>query len=184
MDSSPCTASTPIPSNQEAFPSPEETASTASSDSGKQPRLSNNPKKRKRVSEDAVELQKLDLLKQMVAQMDSQTPRDTFTFFGNQVALELRDIQDPVLLSRVKRSIMIMIYNAQENDRSGSLSSPGQPTPYQPVNTGLPTARLIPSSLIMPQVMGFIDHFWRHNPNMPMTRHSNEPVNNCGFLLF
>ncbi|XDV11462.1 hypothetical protein PO909_000400 [Leuciscus waleckii] len=141
VDSSPCSASTPIPSNQEAFPLPEETASTASSDSSKQLRLSNNPQKRKRVSEDAVELQKLDLLKQMVSQVDSQTPRDTLTSFGNQVALELRDIQDPVLLSRVKRSIMIMIYNAQENDRSGSLSSPGQPTPYQPVNSGLPTAQ-------------------------------------------
>ncbi|XP_056116082.1 uncharacterized protein LOC130091946 [Rhinichthys klamathensis goyatoka] len=47
VDSSPRTASTPIPSNQEAFTLSEETASTASSDSGKQPRLSNNPQKKK-----------------------------------------------------------------------------------------------------------------------------------------
>jgi len=141
VDSSPCTASTPIPSNQEAFPLLEETASTASSDSGKQPRLSNNPPKRKRVSDDVLELQKLDLLKHMVAQVDSHPPRDTLTSFGNQVALELRDIQNPVLLSQVKRSIMILIYNAQENDRSGSLSSPGQPTPHQPVNSGLSRAQ-------------------------------------------
>jgi len=42
---------------------------------------------------------------------------------------------------------------------------------------------LIPSILIMSQVLGIIDHFWRHNPNMPMSRHSNEPVNNSGFVL-
>lgn len=142
LDSSPCTASTPNRCSEEASPS-SETASTASGDSGKQTGRNTNIHKQKRVSEGAIELQKLDLLKQMVAQVDSQPTMDTLSFFGNQVALELRDIQDPVLVSRLKRSIMVLIYNAQQTDRNRSLSSPGQPTPgtFQPVNSGLPSAQ-------------------------------------------
>ncbi|XP_073731832.1 uncharacterized protein [Misgurnus anguillicaudatus] len=145
VDSPQCTASTPNRCNEEASTSAEETTSTASSDSCKQTGRNTNLHKRKRVSEGAIELQKLDLLKQMVAQVDSQPTMDTLSSFGNQVALELRDIQDPVLVSQLKRSIMVLIYNAQETDRNRSLSSSGQPTPgmYQQVNSGLPSAQPI-----------------------------------------
>ncbi|XP_062861167.1 uncharacterized protein LOC134323555 [Trichomycterus rosablanca] len=89
--------------------------------------------KRKRRSEADVELQKLVVLKQMAAKVDADSTPDVFTTFGNQVALELRQIQDPAIVTRLKRNIMNMIYDAQEHERSRPSSSHA-PYTFQPIN--------------------------------------------------
>lgn len=120
-----------------------ETALTASTDSSAQKVWSTRKEKRKRMSEKDIELQKLEVLKKMAAKVDAEPTPDTLTAFGNQVVLEIRLIQDPVQLSRLKKSIMIMIYDSQETERNRSLSSQAQhrPSTFQPVISALPTAQ-------------------------------------------
>lgn len=63
--------------------------------------------KRKGRSDNDIELQKHLSLKQMAANVDTDSA-DAFTTFGNQVALELRIIKHHVNLTRLKRNIMNM----------------------------------------------------------------------------
>jgi len=70
-----------------------------------------------------VELQKLEVLKRMAAKVDVQPTPDALTAFGNQVVLELRQIQDPGYLARLKKNIMVMINDAHETERNRSFSS-------------------------------------------------------------
>ncbi len=70
--------------------------------------------KRKSRSVPDVELQKLDVLKQMAAKVEVDPTPDAFTTFGNQVASELRLLQDAANVTRRKRNIMNMIYDAQD----------------------------------------------------------------------
>lgn len=97
--------------------------------------------KRKRRSENDIELQKLVVLKQMASKVEADSTPDVFTTFGNQVASELRLIQEPEILTRLKRNIMNMIYDAQDNERSRSSSSPAPPEvfTFQPINPPHPS---------------------------------------------
>lgn len=91
--------------------------------------------KRKWRSETDIELQKLVFLKQIAAKGAADLTADAFTTFGNQVASELRLIQDPAYLTRLKRNIMNMIYDTQDTERNRSFSSHAPPASYtfQPV---------------------------------------------------
>lgn len=87
-----------------------------------------------------VELQKLAVLKEMAAKVEVDPTPDAFTTFGNQVVAELRLLQDTAIVTRVKRNIMNMIYDAQDSERNGSSSSHSQSVPYtfQPIVTPFP----------------------------------------------
>ncbi|KAF4114019.1 hypothetical protein G5714_004242 [Onychostoma macrolepis] len=142
-----CTGSSLESSNEGEPTAVEETASTASTASSKAKKvLRTREEKRKRMSETDIELQKLEVLKKLAAKVDAEQTPDALTAFGNQVALEMRQIQDPGYLARLKRSIMIMIYDTQEAERNRSLSSTAQPTPctFQPVISAPPPAQSHP----------------------------------------
>ncbi|KAM9342392.1 uncharacterized protein KZ484_015105 [Pholidichthys leucotaenia] len=88
-------------------------------------------KKRKKRSENDIEVQKLGFLKQMAARIEGDPP-DACATFGNQVASEMRLIQDQVSVTRLKRNIMNMIYDVQDDERrrDGGMGA-------APVRTGL-----------------------------------------------
>lgn len=96
--------------------------------------------KRKARSVSDVELQKLAVLKEMAAKIEVDPTPDAFTTFGNQVAAELRLLQDTAIVTRLKRNIMNMIYDAQDSERNRSSSSHSQLAPYtfQPIVPPLP----------------------------------------------
>lgn len=135
--SGPCTPSTVFPpewtyEGASSSPSPTSTAGRA---------LPGEPRargvKRKGKSEKDIELMKLAFLKQMAARIDADPTPDAFTAFGNQVAAELRQIEDPSYLTRLKRNIMNMIYDTQDTERSGSSSRAPPPAPHtcQPISS-------------------------------------------------
>lgn len=71
---------------------------------------------KRKVTESEIELQKLEYLKQMSASVNSgfSQPCDSAAAFGQQVAAELRAIQDPVTLARLKKNIMNLVYDTLE----------------------------------------------------------------------
>lgn len=119
----------------------EETASTGISKAQKV--LRTREEKCKRISETDIELQKLEVLKTMAAKVDAEPTQDALTAFGNQVVLELRQIKDPGYLARLKKNIMVMIYDTQETERNRSLSPHPQHAPctFQLVTSALPPAQ-------------------------------------------
>jgi len=96
--------------------------------------------KRKARAVSDVELQKLALLKEMVAKVEVAPTPDAFTTFGNQVVAELRLLQDTAIVTRLKKNIMNMIYDAQYGEINRSSSSHSQSAPYtfHPIVTPLP----------------------------------------------
>ncbi|XP_048838557.1 uncharacterized protein wu:fb74b10 [Brienomyrus brachyistius] len=82
--------------------------------------------KRKRRSESGIEQQRLFVLKQMAAKFDADPVPDALTTFGNHVACEIRQLQDPANLTKLKRDIINMIYDAQDAERSSLSSSSAQ----------------------------------------------------------
>lgn len=74
----------------------------------------------KAISVSDVELQKLEALKQQAAKVEADPTPDAFTTYGNQVATELRLLQDTVIITRLKSN---MIYDAQDAERNKSSSS-------------------------------------------------------------
>ncbi|KAM6904503.1 uncharacterized protein FYW49_014592 [Xenentodon cancila] len=133
------TSSTPLPPE---FPDEgtsaatvEEIPSPVSNGSRKtQAETSSRGVKRRGSSENDIELQKLDFLKRMAARVEAEPVPDAFTTFGNQVASELRLIQDPALLTSLKRSIMNLIYDAQDSERQRTSSGPPTPHTFQPAS--------------------------------------------------
>ncbi|AWO97458.1 Hypothetical protein SMAX5B_008004 [Scophthalmus maximus] len=82
-------------------------------------RLSARGAKRKtRCGGDDIEWQKLDILKQMAASVEAADRfPDDFAIFGNEVAMELRLLEDPSNVTRLKREILNLIYDAQDAER-------------------------------------------------------------------
>lgn len=107
--------------------------------------------KRKSRSVPDVELQKLAVLKQMAAKVEADPTPDAFTTFGNQVASELRLLQDAANVTRLKRNIMNMIYDAQDAERNISSSShshsPTAPYTFHPILTHLPSVQSYPQHM-------------------------------------
>ncbi|XP_059383092.1 uncharacterized protein LOC132117798 [Carassius carassius] len=89
---------------------PEETASCSPS-----PRSTSG--KRTRSSEPDIELQKLEVLKQMSAKVLENPSVDAAAVFSSQVALEYRLLRDPSVQMRVRRQIMALLYEAQDSER-------------------------------------------------------------------
>ncbi|KAK7132819.1 hypothetical protein R3I93_019151 [Phoxinus phoxinus] len=89
---------------------PEETASYSLS-----PRSTSS--KRRRVSDSDIELQKLEVLKQMSAKVLENPPADSAAVFSSQVAMEYRLLSDPSVQMRVRRKIMAVLYEAQDAER-------------------------------------------------------------------
>ncbi|KTG01486.1 hypothetical protein cypCar_00016772 [Cyprinus carpio] len=89
---------------------PEETASYSLS-----PRSTSG--KRTRSSESDIELQKLEVLKQMSAKVLEHPSPDAAAVFSSQVALEYRLLRDPSVQMRVRRQIMALLYEAQDSER-------------------------------------------------------------------
>ena len=67
----------------------------------------------------------------MAARVEAEPTPDAFTTFGNQVASELRLIQDPALLTSLKRNIMNQIYDAQDAERHRISSGPATPHTFE-----------------------------------------------------
>lgn len=89
-------------------------------------------------SESDAELQKLDFLKPMSARTEAPASAlDQFATFGNHVASELQQIQDPSSLRRLKRSILNLIYDAQDSEHQ-------PPAPSLPHST--PNTKFLPPS--------------------------------------
>jgi len=132
-------AKTPTPTSHtsspvECFDSP----STSSRNAGVESSTRGIKRKARAVSD--VELQKLAVLKEMAAKVEVDPTPDAFTTFGNQVAAELRLLQDTAIVTRLKRNIMNMIYDAQDGEINRSSSSHSQSAPYtfHPIVTPLP----------------------------------------------
>ncbi|KAI2649408.1 hypothetical protein ROHU_014990 [Labeo rohita] len=89
---------------------PEETASYSLS-----PRSTSG--KRSRTSESDIELQKLEVLKQMSAKVLENPTPDAAAVFASQVAMEYRLLSDPTVQMRVRRQIMALLYEAQDSER-------------------------------------------------------------------
>lgn len=132
------TPSTPTPTSRTS--SPVESLDSPSIASTNAVESSTRGIKRKSRSVPDVELQKLAVLKQMAAKVEADPTPDAFTTFGNQVASELRLLQDAANVTRLKRNIMNMIYDAQDSERniSSSSHSPSAPYTFQPIHTPLP----------------------------------------------
>ncbi|KAF4114160.1 hypothetical protein G5714_004383 [Onychostoma macrolepis] len=96
--------------------------------------------KRRKADTDTVEQQKLKLLQQMSASV--LAPPDACSFFGNQVAVELRLIKNTSIQTGVKRKIMNALFEAREADQSStSPSSHMPPLIYSPLTpTQMPTS--------------------------------------------
>lgn len=97
-------------------------------------------------SENDIELQKLEFLKRMAAKVEAEPTPDTFTTFGNQVASEMRLIQDPALLTSLKRNIMNQIYDTQDAERHRATSGPPTPHAFQPEVSSPPPERSSPQA--------------------------------------
>ncbi|XP_043086130.1 uncharacterized protein wu:fb74b10 [Puntigrus tetrazona] len=89
---------------------PEETASCSPS-----PRSTLG--KRSRSSDSDIELQKLEVLKQMSAKVLENPAPDAASVFSGQVAMEYRLLRDPGVQMRVRRQIMALLYEAQDSER-------------------------------------------------------------------
>ncbi|XP_016295371.1 uncharacterized protein LOC107653215 [Sinocyclocheilus anshuiensis] len=89
---------------------PEETASYSLS-----PRSTSG--KRTRSSESDIELQKLEVLKQMSAKVLEHPSPDAAAVFSSQVAMEYRLLRDPSVQMRVRRQIMALLYEAQDSEK-------------------------------------------------------------------
>ncbi|XP_061567664.1 uncharacterized protein wu:fb74b10 [Cololabis saira] len=97
--------------------------------------------KRRGSSENDIELQKLDFLKRMAARVEAEPVPDAFTTFGNQVASELRLLQDPALVTSLKRNIMNLIYDSQDTERQRTSPIPPTPHTFQPLISSSPPAQ-------------------------------------------
>ncbi|XP_005174219.3 uncharacterized protein wu:fb74b10 isoform X1 [Danio rerio] len=73
--------------------------------------------KRHRSSESDIELQKLEVLKQMSAKVLDNPPSDAAAVFASQVAMEYRLLSDPAVQMRVRRQIMSVLYEAQDAEK-------------------------------------------------------------------
>ncbi|KAK7918607.1 hypothetical protein WMY93_009891 [Mugilogobius chulae] len=80
----------------------------------------NVKKSKKTTPEENIETAKLELLKQVQSTLSASANADSDDIFGQQVAVELRNIKDKTLKLRVKRKIMNMLYDMQEEEQ-GSL---------------------------------------------------------------
>lgn len=66
----------------------------------------------------------------MATKVEVDPTPDAFTAFGNQVADELRLLQDTAILNRLKWNIMNMVYDAQDGERNRSSSSSAHIPPH------------------------------------------------------
>lgn len=73
--------------------------------------------KRRRGSESDIELQKLEVLKQMSAKVLENPPADAAAVFASQVAMEYRLLSDAAVQMRVRRQIMSVLYEAQDAEK-------------------------------------------------------------------
>lgn len=94
----------------------------------KKPRLA---KAKEKPSDSNIEMEKLKLLKQVHSTL-SATNNDCLEVFGQQVANELRNVKDKAMQLRLRRSIMNMLYDAQEAEQASQ---------YQPSSVGPPSSR-------------------------------------------
>ncbi|XP_030237135.1 uncharacterized protein LOC115561314 [Gadus morhua] len=95
-------------------------------------------KKRKPTRDVEMEMEKVDILRN-VSKTLLAAGQDVEDIFGKQVACELKHVQDRTTRLRLRRNIMLMLYDAQENEQRtanpAQTSWPEQSTGHTPLQT-------------------------------------------------
>lgn len=119
-------------------PCPSRSSSPSPTISISEPSVNRQPLKKAHKSaksESEIELQKLVVLKELsnTVQAGFKSPGDAEFTFGKQVAAELKQINDPTLRTRAKKSIVTVLYDIQEQDQNLTRHAHyGAATPYTP----------------------------------------------------